>query len=227
MSTFRAGRRKCVNRFRHDENYLVGAAVPGPPELPAEVFSWEWRRERSDHGSTVPDKTMNSRDNDSTLKQPPRRSRWFVRLFFNFSGLLLAYAIFDTVATWLRVQVKVSEALDEHIIISPMPLLENSFILLAAAIAFKIGTRLGRVTSFCCAWWILYRGVEGFMDVAIADELPAWSLDAVKKWWAIGPGAWDFVRQLIAGLIVMMVLVRTVRHLFWKGREAKGARLKA
>jgi len=168
-----------------------------------------------------PGTTMNSRENDSMLEQGPRRSSWFVRLFFNFSGVLLAYAIFDTVATWLRVQARVSEALDEGMIISPMPLLENSFILLAAAIAFKIGTRLGRIISFCCACWILWRGVEAFLDVAIAVELPAWSLDAVKRWWAIGPGPLDFVRVLIAALIVIVVLGATVRQYPKKSRQGE------
>src|SRR5262249_42792779 len=130
-------------------------------------------------------------DKHSTLERRSRRGNWFVRLFFNPGGFLLAYAIFDTIATWLRVHAQVSEALDERIIISPMPKLEDSFILLAAAIAFKIGTRLGRIASFCCACWILYRGVEALSDVATVKDIPVLVIRCVQelvgnRTWALG-----------------------------------------
>src|SRR5262245_232869 len=137
-------------------------------------------------------------NNESTLEHRPGRARWLVRHFFSPTGLLLAYTIFDTVATCLRLHAKVREAVTEgSIMLSPIRLLEDSLVLLGAAIALKIGTRLGILASFGCACWILFRGVEALFDIATADDPSAWSLAAFKKWWAIGPGPWDSVRQTI------------------------------
>jgi hypothetical protein len=137
-----------------------------------------------------------------------------VRSFLNARGLLLIYATFDIVRTWLWVRELADASLAEGFTIeSPLTLMKDSILLLVAAIALKTRTRLGVLASFACACLLLYRGVKEFVGIARVEELSPWSFSSLRAWWSIGRGIWDFARLFLAALIVLSVLVTTLRRL--------------
>ncbi len=125
--------------------------------------------------------------------------------------LLIVYAIFDVARSWLHTQQFVASAVASEVslIRTPLAMMAEALLLLAATISMRFGKTWGYVGGAVFSAWVIYRGFEKWLSISAAIELPRLSLAVFSYWISYAQGAWDFFRLALA----IIVLVYCVAHL--------------
>ena len=137
--------------------------------------------------------------------------------------LLVAYAAFDLVWTFVKVQVSAREAFDEGVLLWWTPFYihrwADSLLLLLAAVALWLTRPWGYLLSLLAGGWLLFRGFVKWRQIADASfpEIPMWSRASLRAWWLYHNGEWDFPRLVLGAIITVSGVILLLRKMRSKG----------
>ncbi len=149
---------------------------------------------------------------------------------FGLRLLILVYAAFDLVRTFVKVQVSAREAFDEGVLLSWTPMYihrwADSLLLLLATVGLWLTRPWGYLLSFVAGGWLLLRGFDKWRLVSDASfpEIPRWSWTSLRAWWVYHNGEWDLPRLVLGAIITVSGAILLLRRTGRKGTsEGKAA----
>jgi hypothetical protein len=127
--------------------------------------------------------------------------------------LLVVYAVFDVVCTFIRVQRLTAAMVDAEIssIRTPLAMMSDPLLLLIAAVGLLLGRLWSYLVTIIAGIWLLYHAAYKWQLIASATETPVWSWSVFKYWWIHSEGEWDFPRVVLIALILICAAVLAFR----------------